>query len=273
MGDTVETDARILQELGNHYGDNNCEIRALASGYQDPLNNIGTLPIVGSRIIEEIFQNDALTHVENSTKTRFAHFGCSVGRLCFEVARRFDWDIIGIDPTARTIQHAAALAQNSVVRYTVPCDGEIQDYHEANLSHFNLEKDAHKCHFIQADFANLDCNKLGHFDVIFADNVVETIREPKTFLKKVTEVLKPGGVLVVGCAHQWDDAVTPKENWLGGYKCATSGENKRTRMELNDLLSQMCDPITEPRTIPSVSRISQRQSKVSYPDYTFWKKR
>ena len=58
---------------------------------------------------------------------RFAQLGCSVGRVCFELADVFA-ETVGFDQTARRIQHAVRLQEGATARYVtalvrraVPC--------------------------------------------------------------------------------------------------------------------------------------------------------
>ena len=79
-----------------------------------------------------------------------------------------------------------------------------------------------KCEFWQADPSNLD-PKYQDFDVVLAQNVLSQMYNPAAFLKSIHTRIALGGLLVVADTFDWDEAATPREAWLGGFKHA--GEN------------------------------------------------
>ena len=203
---------------------------------------------------------------------RVLDLGCSVGRRTFELASTFD-ECVGIDRTARYIRAAVRLQDKDIVRYTVPMDGEINSFHEVSLGALGLEEGADRCQFWQNDAQNLDANKFGEFDVVVAANILETLQAPADFLSKVHDFVKPGGLLVLSSTYNWDAAVTPKENMIGGYKCATSGENVSTVAGVAELLKDVFVRVEgETAELADVQRTTLRSMQYDLSEMTVWER-
>jgi putative 4-mercaptohistidine N1-methyltranferase len=215
-----ETDPAVLREIDVQY--------SAPSTKPSPLWSPASLPLFDKTCAEQYASVIAKVVAAHGTPTgRVLDLNCSVGRRTFELAKTFD-ECVGMDITARHIQVASRLQEGEMVRYTVPCEGTINTFHEVTTDALGLVEEATRCSFVQQpDLANLDTDglKFGDFDLVVCANVLEKQPSPKGVLANVAHFVRPGGLLVIGSTYSWDAAVTPRKNWVGGYKCDTSGEN------------------------------------------------
>ncbi len=57
---------------------------------------------------------------------------------------------------------------------------------------------------------------LGAFHVVVAANLVCRLPEPLRFIERLTDLVAPGGQLLLATPFSWLPEFTPEENWLGG---------------------------------------------------------
>jgi SAM-dependent methyltransferase len=57
---------------------------------------------------------------------------------------------------------------------------------------------------------------LGSFDRVHAANLVCRLPEPRRFLERLSDLVKPGGELVLATPCTWLEEFTSKENWPEG---------------------------------------------------------
>ena len=69
---------------------------------------------------------------------------------------------------------------------------------------------------------------LGCFDVVHAANLLCRLPDPNLLLKRLPDLVKPGGQLLLATPFTWLEEFTSKENWLG------SGDSEE---ELSRILS------------------------------------
>lgn len=59
-----------------------------------------------------------------------------------------------------------------------------------------------KVKFSQGDACNLSAD-LGHFDAIFAGNLIDRLYNPGEFLNHITKFMKPKSILVMTSPYSW----------------------------------------------------------------------
>jgi len=209
----------------------------------------------------------ALEIMKDKPRKKAFDIGCAIGRSSFELARGFD-EVIGVDFSARFIQEAEVLKQNGVLRYTVPTEGELESFHEINLSNFNLENEAKKVSFWQADACNLKAI-FKDFDLIFAGNLIDRLYDPKKFLDAMAERINQGGVLILTSPYTWQEESTPKDKWIGGYK--RDGENVSTLQGLEEILGDDFR-LLETRDVPFVIQETARKHQHTVAQMSIWQK-
>jgi len=210
----------------------------------------------------------ALRYMQKRSKKRAFDVGCAIGRSSFELAREFD-EVIGVDLSARFILEAQRLKESGVLRYAIPAEGELEVFHEVRLNKFGLEHASKKVNFWQADACNLK-PIFTDFDLIFAGNLIERLYDPRKFLEAMPERLCHGGLLILTSSYTWDEAFTPKEKWIGGYK--RDGEDVSTLRGLEEILGKDFDLI-DTRDIPFVVQETIRKHQYTIAQMSVWEKK
>ena len=210
----------------------------------------------------------ALIYMKDTQRGKAFDIGCAIGRSTFELARGFD-EVIGVDFSARFVQEAEVLKQNGVLRYTMPTEGELENFYEVQLSDFDLEDESEKVTFWQADACNLK-PIYKDFDLIFGGNLIDRLYDPKKFLDSLWERLNEGGILILTSPYTWQEESTPKEKWIGGYK--KDGENVSTLDGLQEILGGDFE-LLDTKDVPFVIQETARKHQHTIAQMTIWKKR
>ncbi|MEM9226779.1 MAG: putative 4-mercaptohistidine N1-methyltransferase [Verrucomicrobiota bacterium] len=193
-----ETDALVNQYLLFHYGQSE-EILPYAFGPHDALN----FPV---RCVTELVDVQCLGSGKHALD-----IGCAVGRSSFELAR-YGCEVIGIDYSAAFIGAAQELKDKGLLDYLRPHEGEVALRAVAAVPE---EIDRTKVQFEVGDAMALR-DDLGTFDLVIACNLICRLPRPRHFLERLTQLVKPGGQLVITTPFTWLDEYTPPEHWLGG---------------------------------------------------------
>jgi 5-histidylcysteine sulfoxide synthase/putative 4-mercaptohistidine N1-methyltranferase len=210
----------------------------------------------------------ALAYMKHKPKRRALDIGCAIGRSTFELARGFD-EVIGVDFSTRFIQEAQHLKENGILRYTMPIEGELENFYEVKLSDFGLEEVSQKVSFWQADACNLKPIYKG-YDMIFGGNLLDRLYDPKKFLDSLAPRLNDGGLLILTSPYTWQEESTPKEKWMGGYK--KDGENVTTLDGLKEILGNAFELI-DLKDVPFVIQETARKHQYTIAQMTIWEKR
>jgi len=194
--------------------------------------------------------------------------GCAAGRASFELARRFE-RVTGIDFSARFIGLGVQMAEQGVLRYCFPDEGDLVAYRERRLADLGLEGVRHRVQFFQGDACNLKPLFTG-YDLILAANLIDRLYSPARFLGRAHERLNPGGLLVIASPYTWLVEHTPREEWLGGFK--KDGESYTTLDGLKDLLGSHFRLLGAPLELPFVIRETRRKFQHSLSEVTLWER-
>lgn len=138
---------------------------------------------------------------------RALDLGCAVGRSSFELSKMAE-ETIGIDFSQSFVDAAESLRKGEPLHY--------RRYDEMHLSEMLMAKAPEgsrpdKITFEQGDAMNLR-EDLGVFDLVHAANLLCRLTEPLRFLNRLSELVKPGGKLVMATPATWLEEYTPKEN-------------------------------------------------------------
>ncbi|WP_373031043.1 5-histidylcysteine sulfoxide synthase [Sulfurovum sp.] len=210
----------------------------------------------------------ALEYMKDKPKRKAFDIGCAIGRSSFELARGFD-EVIGVDFSARFIQEAESLKENGVLRYTMPTEGELENFYEVNLADFDLEEERKKVSFWQADACNLK-PIYKDFDLVFGGNLIDRLYDPKKFLDSLALRINDGGMLILTSPYTWQEESTPKEKWVGGYK--RDGENVTTLDGLKEILGNDFEFI-DTKDVPFVIQETARKHQYTIAHMTIWQKK
>jgi len=210
----------------------------------------------------------ALTYMKDRPKRKAFDIGCAIGRSTFELAREFD-DVIGVDFSTRFIQEAEKIKENGVLRYVMPTEGELEAFHEVKLSSFDLEAEADKVAFWQADACNLK-PIFKDFNLIFAGNLIDRLYDPKKFLDSMAARLNEKGLLILTSPYTWQEESTAKEKWIGGYK--RDGENVTTLQGLEEILGKEFQ-LLDTHDVPFVIQETARKHQYTVAQMSVWEKK
>jgi 5-histidylcysteine sulfoxide synthase/putative 4-mercaptohistidine N1-methyltranferase len=200
---------------------------------------------------------------------RALDIGCSVGRSSFELARHFA-EVTAVDVTARIIQVGVQLKERGRFPYAVIDEGELESYRWADLTALQLTDAASRVQFFQADPGNLK-PLFRDYDLVLAANLLDHLREPEAFLTEIGRRMRPGGRLVISSPYAWTDAVTPRAQWLGGFK--RDGETYTSLDGLKDVLAGRFRLLPGfPRDVPFVIRETARQYRYGIAQATAWER-
>lgn len=194
--------------------------------------------------------------------------GCATGRATFELATHFD-RVVGVDFSARFINAGVKLAEQGVLRYTIPDEGELVLYRETRLEDLGLAEVRGKVEFWQGDACNLKPVLTG-YDLVLAANLIDRLYKPRRFLGMIHERINEKGLLVIASPYTWLEEHTKKEDWIGGIK--KSGESYFTLDGLKDLLGDHFRLVEGPVDVPFVIRETRRKFQHTLSEVTVWER-
>jgi putative 4-mercaptohistidine N1-methyltranferase len=200
--------------------------------------------------------------------SKILDLGCGVGRLSFELSKIAS-HVDGIDFTARHIQHCLDLKEQGQLRYAMPTQGEIFDFHEVTLESLGFKQSPENLHFAQGDGLNLK-PQFGDYDLAICHRVIEYSYQPQELLQQLSQRIKAGGVVVLGSSYAWDVSITDLQYWIGGFK--RNGENLSSEAHLFEVLSVDFDLLQETQ-VTSQFELDQRTSQTANNHITIWRKR
>ncbi len=212
--------------------------------------------------------NHLLPYLERIKTRKALNIGCKTGRTTFELARYFN-SVSGLDLTARLIRIATDMKEKGYIRYTKVEEGEVISFVEKQLWEFGLDDVSSKVEFMQADPSNL-LSKYNGYDLIVAENVLSRTHDPREFLKILPGRLHRRGILVVADCFDWDEAYTPKENWIGGMRI--DGEPVFSTQALKDALSEHFECIALPVDLFQLLRKNSRTHQFRLIQVSIWQK-
>lgn len=157
------------------------------------------------------FPRRTVAHFSEKEVRRSLDVGCAVGRSSFEMSQSSE-EVIGIDFSAAFIGAAKKVGAGEALSYQRLEEAGM----ETSLSAVLPENcDAEGVSFEVGDAMNLR-DDLGSFDRVHAANLVCRLPEPRHFLKRLPQLVKPGGELVLATPCTWLEEFTKKESWPEG---------------------------------------------------------
>ncbi len=141
---------------------------------------------------------------------RALDLGCAVGRSTFELARHCN-EVIGIDYSQAFIDAASRLKETGV---------HLAQRFEEGRRTTRLELqvdpaiDRARTRFEQGDAQDIRAD-IGAFDAVLACNLVCRLPDPMRLLRRLPDLVRPGGQLFITTPFTWLEEYTPEANWLG----------------------------------------------------------
>ena len=160
------------------------------------------------RTVEELI--DPTSSIENALDV-----GCAVGRSSFVLAELAD-SVLGVDYSSSFIDAAKAISESGELNY---------EYHEEadrwKKGKAIIDRIPDNLQFEVGDACNLR-DDLGSFDLVHAANLLCRLPEPQAFIARLTELVSPGGQLLLTTPFTWLEEFTPQERWINGEDCASA---------------------------------------------------
>ncbi len=136
--------------------------------------------------------------------------GCSVGRSTFELAR-YCSEVIGVDYSQAFID-----AANRMKTEGMHAAWRLDEGSATTLLDLKADEaiDPNRVHFETGDAQHIR-DDIGQFDVVIACNLICRLPEPMRLLRRLPQLLKPGGQLFIATPFTWLEEYTTSTNWLG----------------------------------------------------------
>jgi SAM-dependent methyltransferase/uncharacterized protein YbaR (Trm112 family) len=157
--------------------------------------------------------------------------GCSVGRFTFELAKKSKL-AVGLDSKYVSV-HQACMLQRSKgkIKFTQKtrtlASQEVTGKFDASQNVFFLVGDA-----LDPPF------RMESFELVFALNLVDSIRVPLILLGQMDALLKPEGTLIIGSPYCWNPQTTDPVEWL---ETETADGHQTVKEILEGKTQKQCD--------------------------------
>ncbi|MDF1811224.1 MAG: methyltransferase domain-containing protein [Verrucomicrobiales bacterium] len=185
---------------------------------------------------------------------RALDLGCAVGRSCFELSRTAD-EVIGIDYSLKFVEAAKAMQTGE----PYPCHIYSEAHLRENITVALPPGCRRECvSFEQGDAMNLRSD-IGSFDLVHAANLLCRLHEPTRFLSRLSELVKPGGKLLLATPATWMAEFTPQCHLPTGSTLDYLQEHLSAEFDLQE--------VTE---IPFLIREHRRKFQLSTSQTSLW---
>jgi SAM-dependent methyltransferase len=252
LGDVIDGELRCLR-CNRHYPiqqgvavilpQKNRSVLNRKNGYNAPDMLSAYLWSHFSDLLGEVQATDAYQTWSNnlqSTDGNALDIGCAVGRLSFEMAKKYE-RVIGMDTSITFIKKAREILQSKRLNFDLIIEGHLA---EPRQYQFNTGWNFEKVEFIVADALALPFRQ-NDFATVAAINILEKVPDPLKHLEEVNRVLSQrNSRFLFSDPFSWDAKVSPPERWLGG----------------NDRFSS--------RGIDTIRRLFSGEHDVFYPPFT-----
>ena len=249
MADNIyESDRLVREYLLFHYGEPD-EVLPWKHGPREALG-------FAARCVRELLNSSSV-----GRDARALDVGCAVGRSSFELAGHCR-EVIGIDYSAAFIDAAERVRRDGELAYEYTVEGARTATAVARVPD---GIDVARVKFETGDAMALRTG-LGTFDVVLAANLLCRLPDPRVFLARLPDLVKPEGQLLLTTPFTWLGEFTPRDKWIGG-----TGE-----LECADELTRLLEPHFElklSKEIPFLIREHARKFQWSMAGGTRWVRR
>jgi SAM-dependent methyltransferase/uncharacterized protein YbaR (Trm112 family) len=138
--------------------------------------------------------------------------GCATGRATFELARRTDGPVAGVDLAFAMLRVAEAARRAGRVAFPQRRVGLVYEQRDLPVDDVPAERLGFWC----ADAAALPF-AAGGFDGVLSLNVLDCVHAPLAHLIELGRALAPGAPALLSTPYDWSPTATPPAQWLGGH--------------------------------------------------------
>ncbi|HEX4087021.1 MAG TPA: putative 4-mercaptohistidine N1-methyltransferase [Chthoniobacteraceae bacterium] len=247
-----ESERYLNEYLLFHYG----EVEDVLAWDFGPADAVG----FAARCVSDCIEIGAL-----GPKTRALDLGCAVGRSSFELAR-YCTEVVGIDFSKSFIQAALEIRRHGQIHFDRPDEGMLSTRCAAKAP---PDVDRMRVHFEIGDALKLRAT-LGDFDVVLGANLLCRLEDPIQLILKFSQLVRPGGQLILVSPYSWNRDFTPLPKWLGGYE--REGRKYETFVTIQKFLEPDFDLIRT-RDLPFLIREHARKYQWGVSHASVWMRR
>lgn len=142
--------------------------------------------------------------------------GCAAGRTAFELAKRTDDIVLGVDLDISMLRLAREIRDTGRVDYPRRRVGIVYDRQQFTLPTEVVEQTQKQVDFWCCDATSLPFND-SMFAFISSLNVIDCVHSPIDALHEFSRVLVRGGGGIIASPYDWSIAATPITSWIGGH--------------------------------------------------------
>jgi putative 4-mercaptohistidine N1-methyltranferase len=199
---------------------------------------------------------------------RVLHLGCGVGGVTMELARAGFGKVVGVDNYEPVIRQARVIQHHGQWEYERVEEGVLT---KTSIARIAPGVERGRAVFMQDDCANLSADVLAHgpFDVVLVDNLLCLLRQPLELLQHLGDYVRANGLLIIASNNDWDPAVTPRNNWVGGFKM--NGEDMNTLHMLKYHLGKTF-ALLESVDVPKLTRSHARRFVLEILETSVWRR-
>lgn len=165
----------------------------------------------GAGAIADVFGKSA-TLLNEKINGCLIDIGCSVGRTTFELARRNEGPVLGVDLNFGMLKIAREVIEQGRVTYPLRREGIVYERRSFPVNFENLSRiDFWVCDAVALPF----CRDV--FSGAASFNLLDCLWSPYEHLREISRILQPQAGAIVSTPFDWSPNVTPVEAWLGGH--------------------------------------------------------
>lgn len=208
---------------------------------------------------------DATVKLDRPLETAKAlELGCGPGRTVLELLKCGFGSVQGADLTSKFFQYTAErlLVPGGRLRWVNYLEGEMVSHRELVPSDLGLGEDTSNLEWHQMpDFEAIDNHKFCNFDLVLCaqPGLLGKAKNPIGILSSVHNLLKPGGLLVIGTQYEW-----------GTSSSAVANDGAAV---LAKLLEPWFEVAMEPVDVAFAMPETARKFECGIQHVTFWQRR
>ena len=206
-------------------------------------------------------------------KARAIDVGCGPGSMSFDLAAKVQ-SVIGIDHSLENIKLAKALQSDPIrgnfVTYA-KAEGELNESITISPS---TPRETSQIEFRMADPMCLPAEMMA-FDIVVVNDVLDKMSSPNSMLGRLggaRGLVRSNGLLAITSSFTWNQNITPKSLWLGGYVDQKTGKEVSSFETLSDRLKSDFELIRE-TSQPVFWQESAKDYRCKFLSVSLWKRK